>query len=354
MLQRAGVPLGANPQGRNRTLLIGLLLSAALSIGIAMLPGGKDPLLNDSGDIWRTARLKTLGHVGRLGPGSLKNSPALLAAPGASETFRSLRMTLQDAYGGGTARVLMLASSKRGEGKTLIASNLAISFARRGRNILLIDANIDRPELHKIFGIENTNGLTELLASEGQPEKDSVLAGGFACASTIANLHVMPAGSSLPNATDLLDSPRLNEILRALSTQYDSIIIDAPAVSESIDARIMASEVDGVLMVVNQDKVRHSDLATAVADLDAVGALILGCVINTPSRRGTPKPDAKVLSTRRVRALRDPRLIASERRTQVSAEVAAVPADVPPVPEIRMDGSVPRTAIDGKAGSISV
>jgi polysaccharide biosynthesis transport protein len=192
-----------------------------------------------------------------------------------SEAFRRLRTALLLSPSLGVRRKILVTSSGKGEGKTTTSINIATSLARAGVKVLLIDADLRNPRLHKVFSLNNSTGLTELLTSQVNLAEHHL-----PIASIAENFDILTAGTISETSAERLGSGNFDELLEFLSKIYDHIIIDSPPVTTFADSTVIASMVDGVLMVVqgnrnSQEAVRHS-----ARMLRMVGATIVGVVLN--------------------------------------------------------------------------
>lgn len=197
-----------------------------------------------------------------------------IAAPEtlAAESFRILRTNLQIP---GTDRhlpSLLITSPSRGDGKTDVAANLAVSFARAGKKVILIDANLRRPQLATLFGIPEKGGLSSLFESRDRLPEPVAL-------TSIPGLSILPAGSTSPNSSEILGSQRMYELLQTCKARADLVIIDSPSLWYS-DTLALAPQVDGVLLTVSSGTTGRETTISAVESLRLVGANIIGTVLN--------------------------------------------------------------------------
>ena len=244
---------------RGRMLLLGLFLGLGLSVGIALLLDTMDTTIKKSGDVRRISGLNTLGVIpkwaqltaDRRGTKQSALVTHALRNGDNAESFRALRAVLQYSFGSDAPQTLLVASALSGEGKTTIAVNLAAAFAQQGGKVLIIDADLKNPTLQKIFGLENDRGLTDLLV-ENQQERageDFRINQVPIYPSGVPNLDVLLGGSWVSDATDLLDSNAMRDLLTSLAENYSHIILDSAPVLESADTSIMAPHVDGIVLV---------------------------------------------------------------------------------------------------------
>jgi succinoglycan biosynthesis transport protein ExoP len=210
--------------------------------------------------------------------------PSVLA-----DSFRAtLTSILYSGDNGNRPRVIVITSGSLGEGKTSVASNLALALAEMSRPvsmqpILLIDGDMRKPRLHEIFGVPNRWGLSDLLEGKTPPAgcEAMVFKTGF------MNLFLLPSGSPAANAAALLHSPRVVEFLNRMRGEFHTIIIDTPPMLHIPDARILGRCADGVVLVVRSAQtLRHSALAVKQR-LTEDGTRILGMILNQWDPRET-------------------------------------------------------------------
>jgi non-specific protein-tyrosine kinase len=189
----------------------------------------------------------------------------------AAESYRILRTNLQIA---GTDRhlpSLLVSSPSRGDGKSDVVANLAVVLARAGKLVILIDANLRRPQIASLFGVADQNGLAQLLESESLPEPVEV--------SSVPGLFVLPAGGVASNSSEILGSQRMYRLIQEYKARADVVLVDSPPLWYS-DALALAPQVDGVLLVVSSGTTGRENTINAVESLRLVGARIIGTVLN--------------------------------------------------------------------------
>lgn len=190
-----------------------------------------------------------------------------------SEAFRMLRTNLQFVGVDKPLKKIVITSSNPGEGKSVVAANLAISIASTGSKVLLIDADLRRPRVHKLFFLENYKGLSSLLA--GDLKMDDV-----ANETPVENLYVITSGPIPPNPAEILGSAKMNQFIEKASSVYDMIIFDSPPVNTVADASILSSIADGVILVVEAGVTAREAAILAKEQLEKINARILGVVLN--------------------------------------------------------------------------
>lgn len=196
----------------------------------------------------------------------------------AAEAYRTLRTNVQFASLARPVRRLLLTSAGPNEGKSTTVANLAVTMAQMGTRVTLADCDLRRPAQHAIFNLDNSTGLTSLFLAP--PGSDGVGRGLPLQATSVPNLRLLTSGPLPPNPAELLAMPRMDEILAHLDEQADVVVLDSPPVAVVTDAAVLSAKVDGVLLVVGAGKVKRDLARKAKSQLDAVGANVLGLVVN--------------------------------------------------------------------------
>jgi succinoglycan biosynthesis transport protein ExoP len=194
---------------------------------------------------------------------------------GLSEAYRSLRTSLQFSGADGTPRSLLVTSAEPSEGKSTTSFKLGQDFGILGAKVLIIDADLRKPNLHRMFGLDNTIGLSNLLTSTVR--KDDLP--GMFRKSKYENVTVLTSGTIPPNPADLLSSPRMALILNSLCKRYDLIIIDAPPIVGLSDAPILSRLAEGTLMVISTKQVTRKSAKAALKRLRSAGANVVGAAM---------------------------------------------------------------------------
>lgn len=188
-----------------------------------------------------------------------------------AEAYRTLRTNIQFSNVDGDLKTLCVTSSGPGEGKTTTATNLAETFAQAGNRVLIIDADLRRPRVHKVFKLSNHKGLTNVLANQYSIDDVTQVTG--------TEVTVITSGPIPPNPSELLGSQKMKDIIIQLKQLYDVIIIDAPPVGMVTDAAILSTIVDGTILVVASGKTEIDGAKRAKQLLENVGARIVGVVM---------------------------------------------------------------------------
>ena len=198
----------------------------------------------------------------------------------AAEAYRALRTNIQFASPDHPVYTILATSTSPDDGKSTTIANLAITFAAAGSRTVLIDADLRRPHLHQIFDLSNDFGLTTLVSEMARSKTGEESVRLPLQETSIQNLMVLTSGPVPPNPAEILASQRMAEILARLKNNADYMLIDTPPIIAVTDAAVLASRVDGVLLVVNAGKTKR-DLAIKARDmLRQVNANLLGVVLN--------------------------------------------------------------------------
>ena len=174
--------------------------------------------------------------------------------------------------------MILFTSGQPGEGKTTNAANKAVSLAQLGASVLVIDCDMRRPALHRVFGLDYTMGLSTYLSRDVDIEK-------LIQKVPIQNVSILPSGAIPPNPAELISSERMKEMIGILSKRYDHILIDSPPLINVTDPVILSTLVDGVILVVHGGKTTRDVVRRARHELAAVGAKVFGVVLNNVDLR---------------------------------------------------------------------
>jgi capsular exopolysaccharide synthesis family protein len=205
-----------------------------------------------------------------------------------AEAFRTLRMGLAFSWGDRPCTLVVTSAAPR-EGKTLVATNLAATFARSGAHVLLVDCDIHRPRLHRAFQVTRSPGLMDLLRMDlgglhyETARKAAMNQRRAAVRKTaIDRLWLLPCGSDAQSSPELLEPATLRGLLLQLKTEYDVILLDTPPVLVSADAATLAASADGVIMVVRAGQTDRGAAELARQRVSSAGGRVLGAVLNDP------------------------------------------------------------------------
>lgn len=195
-----------------------------------------------------------------------------------SEAYRVLRTNIQFSAIDQAMQVITVTSAQPREGKTTTISNLAVAYAQDGKRVMLIDADLRKPTLHRVFARTNRKGLTNVLANISTLEDEMQ-------ATDVDQLFLLTSGPMPPNPAEILATKRMGMLLDELRQQFDVILIDTPPALALTDAQVIASRSDGVLLVVSSWKTKRDLIRKCKANLEYVNANLLGVVLNNQNRR---------------------------------------------------------------------
>lgn len=198
-----------------------------------------------------------------------------------SEVFRSLRTNIQYMSKSSSCQTILLTSTTQGEEKSWIVSNLAVTFAQTGKNVIIIDADMRRPRQNNIFGIDMFPGLSNYLAGMSSRGTDKNIAVKDCIQATeIDNLYVLPAGNIPPNPSELLESTKTKELLNELKRIFDVVIFDGAPCLLVTDATIISRIVDSTILVASYKTTKIDELKDAKRRIEAIGGHVAGVVLN--------------------------------------------------------------------------
>lgn len=262
---------------RSRILMLGALLGGLTGFGLAWLRDLLDKRLKSMDEITWTLQLPVLQALplvgGRLSRAEVGTIMVLQPQARLSEAFRALRTSIQFGAKSNKSKIIAVTSALSEEGKSVVASNLAIALAQLGRKVLLIDADLRKSCQQEIFAVNSQRGLSSVL-SERLSVADVIVP------TSVPQLDLLPSGPRSSNPVDLLNNGYFDDLLDDLGAEYDSIVIDSPAVLPVADARIIAALSDTVLLVLQAERSTPRDCLAARDQLWQVGARQLGVVIN--------------------------------------------------------------------------
>jgi len=197
----------------------------------------------------------------------------------ASEAYRALRTNIQFAGLDQPCRSIVVTSASAGEGKTTSVANFGVVAAQGGSRVCLIDSDLRRPTLHRLFGMDNARGLTTALV-------DGLSFADVAQPTRVPGLALLPSGPLPPNPAELVGSNRMRERLEeAAGSAFDLVLCDSPPVIAVSDGLALAAQCDGVILTIRVGLVAHDVIRRAVDQIEAVKGKILGVVLNSVDLR---------------------------------------------------------------------
>ncbi|HWO42680.1 MAG TPA: polysaccharide biosynthesis tyrosine autokinase, partial [Candidatus Eisenbacteria bacterium] len=312
VIEKAFRPNIPSYPNKKRTLLFALLLGLSGGVAAAFFLERLDSTFKSGEDLERYTMLPSLAAVPdfvllngknqgygyglkRLRPPKANGAPPSRGADGAgdegrelvlarhplsvvSEAYRTLRSALLLSRAGEPPRTVLLVSASRGEGKTTTVVNTAAAFAQMGGKVLIIDGDLRRPRCHKLLGIENDVGLTEVLAGQIDVKRATRR-------TKVDGLFLIPAGTCPPNPSELLGSTKMLQTLQALREEYEYVFIDSSPILAVSDAILMATMVDGVLFVVDGQQTPRRIVKEARSRLSSPRIKMLGTLLNRVDTR---------------------------------------------------------------------
>ena len=255
-----------------RTATLAAVVGLLLGLGAAFLLHHLDDSVRSEDDLARLwADIPVLATVPNVI--SRDNRPIAISAPEgpAVEAYRNLRTNLQFLGIERKVRSIQITSTRPGEGKSTTAANLAVVLSQTGANVVLVDADLRKPDLHRMFAVDGSNGLTNNLA--GDPMELTIQR-------ITDQLWVIVGGPVPPNPSELLSGRRMDAFAEELSRRFDYVIIDSAPILAVSDAAALSRHVDGVLLVAQAKRVSLPQLRDCLTHLERVGAPLLGFVLN--------------------------------------------------------------------------
>jgi succinoglycan biosynthesis transport protein ExoP len=295
IVDRAEIPRAPFKPNKPLNLALSVLFGLLLGAGAALLLNYADNTVKTEQDIQRHAGVPALGfiplyqtlHV--VGEGEKKTSGSQYAADVAchtdsrssfAEAFKSLRTAFLLASPERAPRHVVVTSCEPLDGKSTVITNLAIALTQIGRRVVIVDADLRRPRVHKVFGITNEIGLSSFLSGNA-PVEEVVRDSG------VPNLQVVTSGPVPPNPSELLASKALEAFMESLETvgPFDHVFFDSPPLLQMADAVLLATCMDATILVAREGRTIHQSLSSGVKRLRQSRARILGAVLNAVVER---------------------------------------------------------------------
>jgi polysaccharide biosynthesis transport protein len=276
-IRKASTPGSPVEPTTSRSLALALVVGLLLGLGAAFLADYTDDSIRSVSEMERMTGLPVLSVVPSDPPPD--NRPISISRPNdfAVETYRTLRTNVTFMGVDKPLRVLQITSPLATEGKTTTATNLAVVLAQAGDSVLLIDADLRKPRVHDVFGVDGSRGLTNVLLGEA-PELFTHIIDD--------KLSLLCAGEVPPNPSEMLSSRRLVEVLNAVREQYDWIVLDSAPLLPVSDSVALSRSVDGTVIVTQAGRTTRRQLMSAADQLHQVSASIVGLVFNRVSAKG--------------------------------------------------------------------
>ncbi|MFO7709624.1 MAG: polysaccharide biosynthesis tyrosine autokinase [Desulfobacterales bacterium] len=295
-------------------LTTGVLMGLIIGVVLAFLAEVFDTSMGTIEDVEELLKVPVLGVIPQLEgdgrrPGREDRTDAARNRAGdlvthfepksqAAESFRALRTNLQFLRLESEGRLFLITSSFVQEGKTLNAVNLALCMAQAGNRVLLVDADLRKPSIHRVFGLSREPGITDCVLGNYHWREvvgtiSDIMLGDFEIEEILKTpgmdkLHVVAAGTKPPNPTEILSSVRFREFLKEARQHYDFIFVDAPPILPVADATEIAPLMDGVFLVYTVGRIGRGVLKRAKSNLDNVDAKVMGIVLNNVKPESGP------------------------------------------------------------------
>ncbi len=288
LISPARLPEAVQGLSRNMLLTAGTLLGLTLGVAAAFILARLDRRARNQSDIESALGQRVLSSIPSFGFGfaDSKGEAALVMmdtshsakATRAAEAFRRLRTSVGFLANTGDSQTFLLSSAFPGEGKSTVCANLGLAFAQGGKQTVIVSADLRRPTLERLFGIEAEAGLSQWLGGDDDVELLVDLP-------QHEGLYMVPAGPPAMNSSELLGSDRFDVLIKELEGTFDVVLVDSPPVLATADTGAASKHVDGVVIVVDSRRTETDQLAQVRADLDRAGSTLLGAVLNRERQR---------------------------------------------------------------------
>jgi len=267
---------------RPQVMALALVLGLMLGIGLALLLEYMDQRLHSVDEVAAALGSPVLGVVphaaGKTEPSQIGRWVHFRPKSHFAEAYRTIRTAVYFSVPGDQAKILLVTSPAPGDGKTTVASNLAIAMAQAGQKVILLDADFRKPRQHEVFEIPDGAGLSSVLVGKATL-KDVIRT------SAVKGLWILPCGQRPLNPAEMLNSKAFATVLEKLSKCYHRIVIDSPPVMAVADARILGAMAEVTLLVLRAEKSTRRATEEAREGLSSVGARIIGAVVNDVRRQ---------------------------------------------------------------------
>lgn len=279
IIDKAEVPSDPVKPRKKLNLLMAVMLGLFAGIGLAFFFEYLDNTIKIPEDVKRHLKIPYLGPVplfevngqGQPRDGTRPELVTVLTPKStASESYRGIRTSILFSSAESAPQVILVSSVGPAEGKTITTANLAITMAQYGSKVIVLDCDMRKPRMDKLLGVSRNQGMSNLLVGSGA----NILH------TSVPNLDVIPAGPIPPNPSEILGSARMAHLLGALRKRYTRVLIDSPPSTAVTDAVALSKSVDGIILVIRAGSTTREMAKNGVAQFDAVGAPMLGVVLN--------------------------------------------------------------------------
>ena len=301
IIDTALVPSRASSPDKGRNMLLGLILGVGMGVGIVFLREYLDrsiqsiewierfgitvlgviPIVSGLGMTGNLSKRKRKKLEGTAGPKSIRRRLITREDPKSpiSEAYRTLRTNILYSQADKKIKSILVSSPGPGEGKTTTVANIAITFANMGKRTLLLDTDMRRPVLHRIFDLQKDPGMSHYLAGV-ERDFDKMIQ-----KTDVENLFVVSAGITPPNPSELMGSKKMAELVDRLEQEWDMVLLDSPPIVAVTDAAMISQEVDAMVMVIKSGETDREAFRRAVKSLIGIQVPLAGVVVNGISRR---------------------------------------------------------------------
>ncbi len=275
VVENAETPKMPITKGPKRALMMGIILSLAAGAGLAFFLDYMDNTIKTAEDAENRLDIPILGMVPLMKKNDEEHIETIVIekpASAISESYKAIRTSVLLSSPDGSPEIILVSSMSQGTGKTVTSLNLAISLAQSEKKVLLVDADMRRSRIHKIFDIDNTSGLSTYLSNQSEiitfPSGDQNF------------LDIAPAGPVPPNPSELLSSARLGEFVRSVKQHYDFIIIDSPPLFNVSDAHLISKVTEQTIIVARSGVSTYESVARVHKMLTTIHTSMLGLIVN--------------------------------------------------------------------------
>jgi capsular exopolysaccharide synthesis family protein len=274
VVEKAEVPKMPFKPNNARDALLGLVIGLFGGIGAAFFVEYLDNTVKSTEDVETKLGVPVLGVVSLLKSGGNSMEEILLKEPHSvfAESYKVLRTAILLSSAVTPPKNVLVTSPSPGEGKTVTSVNLSMTIAQAAHRVLLVDSDLRKPRVHKIFGLDNSKGLSTYLA--GASGIDII------CKGTVPNLSIIPSGPVPPNPSELLSSGRMYDLIGVLNEKFDIIIWDAAPLLTVTDSLVLSKILDGTIIVTRAGQTTYESVSRALKSLNDIEAHFLGVVIN--------------------------------------------------------------------------
>jgi capsular exopolysaccharide synthesis family protein len=275
VMEPATLPTRPIAPSKLRIIPAAAMTGSVLATGLVFLFEFLNKTIESVDDIHRSLSLPALTIIPRLTARRKRDSMLLVDDKAASiitEAYRVLRTNLQLSHANGGLHTLLVATPQSQDDKALVVANLGLTMAKAGHRVLMVDADLRQPQLHRLLGVAQEPGLSTLLAETGDGLEVIVETGA-------PNLHLIPGGPTPPDPLALLSSPRMAWLIEKLKERTDIVLFNTPPVLIAADAVVLAAQVDAAVMVVQSRSTKTQSATWALKMLRNVGAGVLGAIL---------------------------------------------------------------------------